>query len=173
MRRKIRRASEKALAVNPPFCPPQNTAQKSLPLPAAPPSAAHRPGEQTSPPRPAATSTPPRAEPMRTEPMRQTMAAVAGPTGQSAAPDTVARAGITSPTETEAPQPAIVEGLPTQVGPPALIPLAQEEAETATPSAPGGHARPAPPAPADEPWQIPQWQYRTKRARTNQRQQRK
>lgn len=95
--------------------------------------------------------------------------------GPGAAHDEAHAAGIAEPPP-EIPLESMWPAQPesAQQEPPAADParVAPDPAETS--SAPDRSAgTPAASGPADEAWQLPQWQYATKRARLNQRRQRK
>nr|WP_239591379.1 hypothetical protein [Mycolicibacterium tusciae] len=71
-------------------------------------------------------------------------------------------------------QPESGEQQPSAPGPPPAAPAPDQRPEPKTSSAPDHSADAvAPSNPADEQWQLPQWQYATKRGRLNQRRQRK
>jgi hypothetical protein len=146
MRRKIREASEEALAVNPP-------------LPSA---------EQAAPTGPAAKP----AQSAETPPAASTPAERAF-AAEALMPDIADLPEV--PLESMWPaQPESGEQRPSAAVPARATPAPDRRTKAETRSAPDRSAGPAAPSsPSDEPWQLPQWQYVTKRARLNQRRQRK
>lgn len=147
MRRKIRETSEEALAANPPL---PNAEQPAPTDPAAKPAQA--------------AETPPAAS----TPAERAFAA------EKWSPDIADLPEIPLESMWPPAQAESGEQQPLAPDPPPAAPAPERRPESETSSAPDQSAGPAAPStPADEQWQLPQWQYATKRARLNQRRQRK
>jgi hypothetical protein len=183
-RRKIRGVTEEELASNPLFKSRSQGAplQEQPPAPTPPPPPAPRtPAPVVHPEPPAAAVPPPPADPTPPPPqvdptavadriVEQIIARVRAP--QSVEPTPPDSPAPTPATPVSPPQPAVAGPPATgQQAPPALTPAEQDHQRESEPDAPETPAEPPRTGSAEaEPWQLPQWQYKKKRSRINQRQ---
>jgi hypothetical protein len=194
-RRKIRGVTEEELAANPLFTSKSQGAplQEPPPAPAPPPPPApppRTPAPLVHPDPPAAAVSPPPADPAPPPPsvdptavadriVEQIIARVRAPQSvEPSPPDSPAAASatpVTPPLEAAAGPSATGQQAPLASSPPALTPAEQEHQRERGPGALETSAESAPSSGSEdgEPWQLPQWQYKRKRARINQRQKRK